>query len=95
MVSEIWVRRPFEEIPRLFFLPFRREVSRQPNASAVPIAPRSSLSISRRMRTTWRSCSTSEQKGVFQKADALAMDLPEIENAIKGCATNIISVDDN
>ena len=37
----------------------------------------------------------SEQKGVFHKAEALAMDLPEIEDVIKGCATNIISVDDN
>ncbi len=35
----------------------------------------------------------SEQQGVFDQAEGLSVDLEDIEEAIQGCATNIISVD--
>lgn len=34
----------------------------------------------------------SSTQGVFKEAEGLAMDLEDIESAIKGCATNIISI---
>jgi ferredoxin len=36
----------------------------------------------------------SEKRGIYHHAEALAVDLPEVKDAVAGCSTSIIFVDE-